>query len=50
MNPSRNRIMDMRTDWWLPWGRGLREGCSGKLQLVDKTFIYRKDKQQGPTV
>ena len=39
-----------RTDWWLPRGRGLGEGWSGRLRLADVSFIYRMDKQQGPTV
>ena len=31
-------------------GRGLGEGWSGRLELADVSFLYRMDKQQGPTV
>ena len=27
-----------RTDWWLPRGRGLGEGRSGRLGLADLSF------------
>ena len=39
-----------RTEWCLPRRRGLGEGWSGSLGLADVSFIYRMDKQQGPTV
>ena len=38
-----------RTDWWWPKGRGLSEGCGGRLELADASF-YIENKQQGPTV
>ena len=30
-----------RTDWWLPRGRGLGEGCSGRLGLADVSFYIQ---------
>ena len=27
-----------KTDWWLPRGRGLGEGWSGRLRLADVSF------------
>ena len=50
--PINETAMDsqtQRTDWWLPKGRKLGEGWSGRVGLADVIFIYRMRKQ-GPTV
>ena len=50
--PIHETAMDsqtQRTDWWLPRGRKLGEGWSGRVGLAAVIFIYRMGRQ-GPTV
>ena len=42
---KQKQTQTQRTELWLPRGRGLGEGWSGRLGLADVTIIYRMDKQ-----
>ena len=39
-----------RTDLWLPRGREVEEGTTGRVGLADAIIVYRMDKQQSPAV
>ena len=48
---TETNLQTQRTDWWLPKGSRLEEEKDGSLESAEANYyIYRIDKQQGPTV